>query len=144
MGKNKGIGKLYSGLAPNVLRGMSMNAGMMACYDQAKQMLVEYVTYDEKSMNTQVGASLIAGFCAAAFSLPFDMIKSRLQSGNYGYTGVLHAATNIFTKEGPLAFWTGFGAYYGRCAPHSMIILLSIEKITLWYRQILDLPPKKV
>ena len=138
-----GVGKLYSGLAPNVLRGMSMNAGMLACYDQAKQMLVENVTHDEKSMKTQVGASLIAGFCAAAFSLPFDMIKSRLQSGNYGYTGVVNAATNILTKEGPLAFWTGFGAYYGRCAPHSMIILLSIEKITAWYRQSLGIPQKK-
>jgi solute carrier family 25 oxoglutarate transporter 11 len=34
--KEEGISKLYSGLAPNVLRGMSMNAGMLACYDQVK------------------------------------------------------------------------------------------------------------
>ena len=120
-----------------------MNAGMLACYDQAKQMIVEHITNDVKSMKTQVGASLVAGFCAAAFSLPFDMIKSRLQSGNYGYTGILHAGTSILTKEGPLAFWTGFGAYYGRCAPHSMIILLSSEKITDVYRKILQIPPKK-
>ena len=106
----EGVAALYRGLQANIPRSILINIGQVACYDQAKQMLVEYVTYDEKSMNTQVGASLIAGFCAAAFSLPFDMIKSRLQSGNYGYTGVLHAATNIFTKEGPLAFWTGFGA----------------------------------
>jgi len=32
--KEEGIRKLYSGLMPNVLRGMSMNVGMMACYDQ--------------------------------------------------------------------------------------------------------------
>lgn len=143
MTKEEGIGRLYSGLAPNILRGMSMNAGMLACYDQAKQMIVEHITNDVKSMKTQVGASLVAGFCAAAFSLPFDMIKSRLQSGNYGYTGILHAGTSILTKEGPSAFWTGFGAYYGRCAPHSMIILLSSEKITDVYRKILQIPPKK-
>jgi len=79
------------------------------------------------------------GFCAAAFSLPFDMIKSRLQSGGHGYTGVLHAGSQIMLKEGPLAFWTGFGAYYGRCAPHAMIILLSTEKITQMYRTIFGL-----
>ena len=28
---------MYKGLAPNILRGMAMNVGMMACYDQAKE-----------------------------------------------------------------------------------------------------------
>ena len=32
--REEGFGKLYSGLAPNILRGMSMNVGMMACYDE--------------------------------------------------------------------------------------------------------------
>ena len=34
--KEEGSGKLYSGLAPNILRGMSMNVGMMSCYDQVR------------------------------------------------------------------------------------------------------------
>ena len=32
--REEGLHKLYSGLAPNILRGMSMNVGMLACYDQ--------------------------------------------------------------------------------------------------------------
>lgn len=32
--KEEGFATLYSGLTPNILRGMSMNVGMMACYDQ--------------------------------------------------------------------------------------------------------------
>lgn len=36
--KEEGFGKLYSGLLPNVLRGVSVNVGMMACYDQVKTM----------------------------------------------------------------------------------------------------------
>ena len=32
--KEEGFNKLYSGLSPNVLRGMSMNVGMLSCYDQ--------------------------------------------------------------------------------------------------------------
>lgn len=32
--KEEGFLKLYSGLAPNILRGMSVNVGMLACYDQ--------------------------------------------------------------------------------------------------------------
>lgn len=34
--REEGFLKLYSGLVPNVMRGMAMNAGMMACYDQVK------------------------------------------------------------------------------------------------------------
>lgn len=34
--KHEGASKLYSGLAPNILRGMSMNVGMLACFDQVK------------------------------------------------------------------------------------------------------------
>jgi solute carrier family 25 oxoglutarate transporter 11 len=32
--REEGFRTLYSGLAPNILRGMSMNMGMMACYDE--------------------------------------------------------------------------------------------------------------
>jgi solute carrier family 25 oxoglutarate transporter 11 len=32
--REEGFSTLYSGLLPNILRGMSMNVGMMACYDQ--------------------------------------------------------------------------------------------------------------
>ena len=42
--------------------------------------------------------------------------------------------TDLFTEqEGPLAFWTGFGAYYGRCAPHAMIILMTSERVKVLY-----------
>jgi len=135
--KEEGFLTLYSGLLPNILRGMSMNVGMMACYDQAKEMVSHYITKDpdpnKPSLPTQLGASMIAGFTAAAFSLPFDLLKSRLQDGTK-YKGIIDATTQILTKEGILAFWTGFGAYYTRCAPHAMIILLSIERITQGYK----------
>jgi solute carrier family 25 oxoglutarate transporter 11 len=41
----------------------------------------------------------------------------------------------IIKQEGPMGFYNGFSAYYGRCAPHAMIILLSIESITNAYRK---------
>jgi len=45
-------------------------------------------------------------------------------------------AYNIYSKEGIFAFWTGFGAYFGRTAPHAMIILLSTEPIVAGYRKL--------
>ncbi len=32
--REEGFRTLYSGLGPNVLRGMSMNVGQLACFDQ--------------------------------------------------------------------------------------------------------------
>lgn len=55
-------------------------------------------------------------------------------SGELPYKGVVDCFSKILRQEGPLAFWKGFGAYYTRCAPHAMIILLTIEQVTLLYR----------
>ena len=43
--RDEGYLKLYSGLAPNILRGMSMNAGMLACYDQVSYPAQTICTY---------------------------------------------------------------------------------------------------
>jgi len=32
--REEGFRNLYSGLLPNILRGMSVNAGMLSCFDQ--------------------------------------------------------------------------------------------------------------
>ena len=143
--KEEGVGALYKGLAPNILRGMSMNVGMLACYDQAKEvvanLLGDPMTDGKPTLPTRMGASATAGFTAALFSLPFDLIKSRLMAqkpnaltGEMPYRGVLDCSMQILRNEGPMGFFAGFSAYYGRCAPHAMIILLSIESITELYR----------
>ena len=73
--------------------------------------------------------------------MPFDLVKSRLMAqkadpntGKMPYGGVADCAVQIMKKDGPKGFFSGFSAYYGRCAPHAMIILLSIEGITQGYR----------
>ena len=99
------------------------------------------MTDGNPSLATRLGASAAAGFTAALFSLPFDLIKSRLMAQKpdpitkeMPYKGVMDCALQILKKEGMLGFFGGFTAYYGRCAPHAMIILLSIESITGMYK----------
>ncbi len=57
-----------------------------------------------------------------------------IEDGNK-YKGVLDAATKVLRQEGIFAFWTGFGAYYMRTAPHAMIILLTQEPIARLYKK---------
>ena len=122
--KEEGVGALYKGLAPNILRGMSMNVGMMACYDQAKEVIAGILgdpMTNGPSLATRLGSSATAGFTAALFSMPFDLVKSRLMAqkpdvvtGEMPYKGIADCAMKIVRTEGPLGFFNGFSAYYGR------------------------------
>ena len=55
------------------------------------------------------------------------------------YSGLADAVMKIYTQEGVLAFWTGFGAYYMRTAPHAMIILMTTQPITDHYKRTFNL-----
>lgn len=89
---------------------------------------------------------MVAGFTSALFSLPFDMLKSRMQDmkpdakGKLPYHSLGECASTIVKNDGILAFWTGFPAYYMRCAPHAMIVLVSIEQLSKLYRLVFIVP----
>jgi solute carrier family 25 oxoglutarate transporter 11 len=140
--KEEGFTTLYSGLAPNILRGMAVNVGQLACFDQAKEFICNHITNEDPrnpSIGARVGAAAVSSFTATALSLPPDLMKSRLQDGGSKYKGLMDCAGTVLRTEGVLAFWTGFGAYYARMAPFSVIILLSTAPITATYRKVLGL-----
>ena len=139
--REEGVARLWRGLAPNMLRGMAMNAGMMASYDQSKELVTTYVTRDPKALSTSLLSSAVAGVACAAASQPFEVIKSRLMNmradpatGKPPYSGIIDCATKLVRNEGATGFLKGFPAYYARCAPHAMVILLTNERITRTYR----------
>ena len=122
---------------------MTNNSSRASFRSHALQFVAKALNDDptSPSLPTKMGSSCIAGFTAALFSLPFDLIKSRLMAqkpdaaGKMPYSGVADCAIKIARAEGPIGFFAGFSAYYGRCAPHAMIILMSIESITEAYRK---------
>lgn len=135
--REEGVVRLWRGSMPTVMRAMAMNVGMMTSYDQSREIIAKY---NGDSISTQLLASAAAGFMCAFLSLPFDLLKTRLQnmkpdpvSGKLPYAGLADCATSVFRNEGIFAFWRGFGAYYGRCAPHAMIILIALEQYNLLY-----------
>lgn len=137
----EGFASLYWGYAPNLLRAIAMNVGMMATYDEVKEFCTSQMG---SGLHTNLASAGAAGFFCAYFSLPFDLIKTRLQNmkplpgtTQLPYNGVLDCASKILKNEGFFAFWRGFGAFYGRCAPHAMIILLTREQIMKAYDNVL-------
>lgn len=74
--RTEGIGGLYKGLAPSVLRGSFISAGELATYDHSKTMLKSYGGLAEGSA-LHVCSSLITGLVATTVAAPFDTLKTR-------------------------------------------------------------------
>jgi solute carrier family 25 oxoglutarate transporter 11 len=121
--RREGLLTLWSGCPPTVIRAMSTNFGQLAFFSESKHQLQAHTNWTERTQS--LIASAIGGFCAAFFSMPFDFVKSRLQSqqrlpdGRAQYSGMIDCIVKVASKEGLLRFYRGFPAYFMRMAPHS-------------------------
>ncbi|KAJ3322034.1 hypothetical protein HDV06_003635 [Boothiomyces sp. JEL0866] len=113
--KEEGVLGLWSGCIPTVARAMALNVGMLATYDQSKDLLEAQFG---KNGATSFASSAVAGFFASAFSLPFDFVKTRIQkmkpdvNGKLPYSGSVDCAIKVAQAEGPMAFYKGFWTFY--------------------------------
>jgi len=132
----EGIGALWAGAYPTVVRAMALNFGQLTFFAESKAQLKQHAPNLSDSTRT-FGASAIAGFFASFFSLPFDFVKTRLQKQSRGpdgklpYAGFIDCARKVVKNEGWLRFYRGFGTYYVRIAPHAMITLIVADYLKL-------------
>merc|ERR1712190_372069 len=131
--KNEGPGGLMAGCVPTATRAMALNFGMLAFNASAKDALGSAGVTGQAQV---FGASAIAGFFASFFSLPFDFVKSQMQSqkpcpttGELPYKSSIDCAMKIMAEGGPLRFYAGFPTFYVRIAPHAMITLIAQDFI---------------
>eukprot|EP01029_Cantina_marsupialis_P003582 TRINITY_DN1348_c0_g1_i1.p1 TRINITY_DN1348_c0_g1~~TRINITY_DN1348_c0_g1_i1.p1 ORF type:complete len:301 (-),score=79.32 TRINITY_DN1348_c0_g1_i1:141-1043(-) len=137
--KEEGLFTLWRGCSPTVYRAIAMNVGMLATFDQAKDMLTPLMG---DRLITTLTSSALAGFGCAFMSLPFDMMRTRLMNmkplpdGSMPFKNTLDVAVKTVSREGVPALWRGFVPFYLRCAPHAMIILCIMESVRNVYRTV--------
>merc|ERR1711972_1101793 len=131
--KPDAVGGLMAGAAPTATRAMALNFGMLAFNASAKDALAGAGVTGAPQV---FGASAIAGFFASFFSLPFDFVKSQMQSqkpcpvtGELPFKSSIDCAMKIMAEGGPLRFYAGFPTFYVRIAPHAMITLIAQDFI---------------
>jgi solute carrier family 25 oxoglutarate transporter 11 len=131
--KQEGVLGLWKGATPTVVRAMMMNLGMLTSYDLAKASVKPYMSEGW----TNFTSSMIAGFFGSAFALPVRT-PCRIQKqkpgadGKLPYSGSLDCVKKTFKSEGPLAFYKGFGTFYFRIAPHTVIALNVLEWVNAY------------
>lgn len=133
--REEGVGGLFTGAGPTVVRACALNMGMLASNDHAKEALEDLGFAPGGSVVT-LGGATIAGFFASACSLPFDYVKTQLQrqkpdpaTGKLPYSGALDCAVKTFKEGGPLKFYTGFPTYFIRIAPHVVLTLSFVSAL---------------
>ncbi len=138
--KEEGHSGLWKGSFPTIARGIVINLGILAPYDEIKEKLNAW-TGTVDTVSTQLIAGAGSGFIASFLSLPFDNIKTKLQkmksdyNGNFPYNGLFDGFKKTCQREGFSKLWVGFGSFYSRTAPHVMITFLIMEFIAKWSKK---------
>jgi hypothetical protein len=130
--KNQGIGGFYRGIDSNVARAMVLNGTKMACYDQAKGVVINATGLSKSSLIVQFLSATSAGFFMTCTVSPFDMIRTRLMNQPADariYNNAADCFMKIVKNEGPATLWRGFIPIWSRFAPTTTIQLVIFEQL---------------
>jgi len=130
--KNQGLGGFYRGIDSNIARAMVLNGTKMACYDQAKGVVVETTGLPKSHLLVQFLSAGAAGFFMTCTVSPFDMIRTRLMNQPADakiYNNALDCFTKIVKNEGPSTLWRGFIPIWSRFAPTTTLQLIIFEQL---------------
>ena len=130
-----GVLGLWRGVGITVTRCMAVNLGQLASADQARDVLENWGAKKGGAVSI-FGGSVVGGFVGAVFSMPFDYVKSQVQSmvpdaaGRLPYKGAMDCARKTLARHGPTRFYAGFMPYFVRQAPHAVITLCLFSWLT--------------
>lgn len=152
--KTEGIGTLWVGVGMTVARAMLLNAGQLAVYSDAKLRLGALYLSQFGQVPPLIPLMFVSAFCGAlaavALSCPADVLKSRVQNacgqdedqcdidGNLmvaaGTTpSAMAIARELYTNEGPRAFYKGAGPAVAKIAPHTVISFIILDSLTKYF-----------
>ena len=133
--REEGIGALWTGAAPTILRATFLNSSLLAITSQLKPEVASRTGWAETDVKNMFFSTLVASLFSTACSQPFDVVKSRIQqaSSPTAYKGMVNCARQSVTAEGVTVLWRGFTPAFVKLAPFSIISLTLLEKLTALY-----------
>ncbi|XP_014448239.1 mitochondrial glycine transporter [Tupaia chinensis] len=112
---------LWKGMAPSIVRcvpGIGIYFGTL--YSLKQYLLRGHPPTALESVILGVGSRSVAGVCMS----PITVIKTRYESGRYGYESIYAALRSIYRSEGHRGLFCGLTATLLRDAPFSGIYLM--------------------
>lgn len=127
--KNDGVQRLYSGLAPNLVRGILMTSSQVVTYDMFKNYLVNSLSMKPTEKKTHFTASLMAGFIATTVCSPADVLKTRIMNDHNPNSSAMKTLTAAIKNEGPQFMFRGWLPAFVRLGPFTVLIFLTVEQL---------------
>ncbi|CAE6529868.1 unnamed protein product [Rhizoctonia solani] len=116
-----GLRSLWRGTTATVTRGAVITVAQIGSYDHFKQVFKSHRIMEE-GMPLHLTSSLFAGLVCSIASNPVDVIKVRLMNDHERmYRGVSDCIIKTLRKEGPLAYYKGFGMCWIRLGSHTTL-----------------------
>lgn len=133
---NNGIRSLYTGLEPTIWRNSIWNASYFGIIFHIRSLLPNATTPGQQTRNDLVAGSL-GGSLSCFLSVPFDVVKSRLQSAkvsllNYrtsSFSNTLPLIWHIYKKEGIKSLYRGITPIICRYGPSGGLMLIVFTSV---------------
>lgn len=140
--KASGLGGLYQGLVPTVMKQSSNQGLRFMIYNEYKCWLTGERDTDRQprlSPHQALLGGMFAGCCSTIGNNPFDFLKTRMQGVNaHMYNSTLHCLRESVSKEGILVLYRGVTPRLGRVVPGQGIIFMSFEIIQSYVAKFLN------
>ncbi|GAA53174.1 mitochondrial 2-oxoglutarate/malate carrier protein [Clonorchis sinensis] len=119
-------------------RAAVVNGAQLASYSQTKQQILESGILAD-GIFVHFLASMFSGFVTSVFSLPVDIIKTRIQNMKYidgkpEYSSMSDVFFQVVRKESVFSLWKGFTPYFFRLGPHTVLTFIFLEQLNRGYR----------
>jgi solute carrier family 25 citrate transporter 1 len=134
--REEGIGALYKGVVPTMLRQGCNQAVNFTAYNLIKKKVMERQGSSEIASWQSLVIGGFSGGMGPLVNNPLDVVKTRLQKQvvHEGkapkYTGLIQACLLIAKEEGPLALWKGITPRLLRIMPGQAITFMTYEAVS--------------
>jgi solute carrier family 25 citrate transporter 1 len=139
--KEEGIGALYKGVVPTMLRQGCNQACNFTAYNWAKKKALSYQNLQELPSYQSLLIGGLSGGLGPLVNNPLDVVKTRLQKQvvvpgkTPKYTGLVQACMVISKEEGVLALWKGITPRLLRIMPGQAITFMTYEFVSFYLHQ---------
>ncbi|KAI8579434.1 hypothetical protein K450DRAFT_242152 [Umbelopsis ramanniana AG] len=133
--KEEGVSALYKGVSLTALRQATNQAVNFTAYQEMKKAAAVYQKLDELPSYQHLVLGGVSGAMGPLSNAPIDTIKTRIQKSNEpgsGWHRFKTVTTEIYTKEGYMAFYKGLTPRLLRVAPGQAVTFMVYEKVRSW------------
>jgi len=132
--KEGGIRSVFKGSCATLLRDIPGATAYFGTYEIVKRELTHIQNADSTTSSDELSplavltAGGLAGMACWSICIPFDVLKSRIQTAPEGmYSGVLDVYRDIMKKEGPNALFRGMKPALIRAFPANAACFMGME-----------------